>query len=139
MGWGLPLASGIGGQFPDFFFQYQPDWPFYFAYCMAGWWLYHKRGDLIAVGRTWLPLLALGIASYVTFRWFSGRYQRQTGLPHYGQLRVLGYGLYAVGRPVLRGGLVGLFQRHLDRAARAATSPRRPSGSTSSTRTSSAG
>ncbi|QEH38458.1 Glucans biosynthesis protein C [Aquisphaera giovannonii] len=118
MGWGLPLASGIGGQFPDFFFQYEPDWPYYFAYFMAGWWLYSRRVDLPAVGRTWLPMLALGVASYVAFRWFSDRYQRQTGLPHYGQLRILGYGLYAVGSALTSWGLVGLFQRNLDRPSR---------------------
>ena len=118
MGWGLPLASGIGGQFPDFLFQYQPDWPYYFAYFMAGWWLYSRRTDLPAVGRTWLPMLALGVASYVAFRWFSERYQRQTGLPSYGQLRLLGYGLYVAGSAFTSWGLVGLFQRHLDRPTR---------------------
>jgi hypothetical protein len=61
MGWDLPLASGINGEFPDFFFQYQPDWPLYFAYFMAGWWLYRERGNLPEMGRTWGLMLALGI------------------------------------------------------------------------------
>ncbi|MDX2036601.1 MAG: acyltransferase family protein [Isosphaeraceae bacterium] len=118
MGWGLPLASGIGGRFPDFFLQYQPDWPYYFAFFMAGWWLYSRRSDLPSVGRTWLPVLALGVASYVAFRWFSDRYQSQTGLPHYGRLRLIGYGLYAVGTALTSWGLVGLFGRYLDRPSR---------------------
>lgn len=118
MGWGLPLASGIGGRFPDFFFQYQPDWPYYFAYFMTGWWLYCKRGDLPAVGRTWLPMLAAGIASYVTFRWFSGRYQRRTGSPYFAQLRVVGYGLYAASSACTSWGFVGPFRRHFDQPSR---------------------
>ena len=118
MGWGLPLASGIGGQFPDFFFQYQPDWPFYFAYFMAGWWMYRERENFPAVGRIWLPLLALGIATYVAFRFFAMRYERQTQLTNYGQLRILGYGLFTVAAAYTSWGLVGLFQRHFDRPSR---------------------
>jgi fucose 4-O-acetylase-like acetyltransferase len=118
MGWGLPLASGIRGQFPDFFLQYQPDWPFYFAYFMAGWWLYRERGNLPAVVRTWLPLLALGIATYVAARWFSAKYQPQTNLPRYEQLRVLGYGLFSVAAAYTSWGLLGLFQRFFDRPSR---------------------
>jgi hypothetical protein len=118
MGWGLPLASGIGGQFPDFFFQYQPDWPFYFAYFMAGWWLCRERASLPAVGRTWLPLIALGIGIYVSARWFSARYERQTQRSNYDQLRILGQGLFTLAAAYTSWGLLGLFQRHLDRPSR---------------------
>ena len=114
-GWGLGLASGIGGEFPDFLSQYQPDWPFYFAYFMAGWWLYRMRDLLPIVGRSWLPILAFGIAVYVASRWFSGRFSPQTRLPRYELLRVAGYGLSAVAAAYTSWGLVGLFQRHLDR------------------------
>ncbi len=118
IGWGLPLASGIGGQFPDFFFQYQPDWPFYFAYFMAGWWLYRDRGNLPALGRIWLPLLVLGVTTYIVAGRFSAKYQSQTKLPSYEQIRVLGYGFYAVAAAYTSWGLIGLFQRHFDRPSR---------------------
>jgi hypothetical protein len=117
-GWGLGLATGIGGHFPDFLSQYQKDWPFYFAYFMAGWWLYRMRDLLPVVGRSWLPLLAGGILIYIAAQWFAARFSPQTQLPRYEMLRVIGYGLAAVGAAYTSWGLIGLFQRYLDRPSR---------------------
>ena len=117
-GWGLGFATGIGGQFPDFLFRGQRDWPFYFAYFMTGWWLIASTDLLPVVGRSWLPILMSGIAVYVAAQWFAARYSRQTQSPGYELLRFIGFGLLAVAAAYTTWGFVGLFQRHLDRPSR---------------------
>ena len=55
----------IMGSFPDVFFRYDPDWPYFFIYFLGGWWMYHLREGLPAVGRLWFPVFLIGFGAYV--------------------------------------------------------------------------
>jgi len=105
----------IFGVFPDVLFHYDPDWPYFFTYFLAGWWMYRMRSGLDSVARLWLPTLAIGFAAYVASR----------SLPNNGPfgpppttgvgVRAGGYLLFGVAVAGTGFGLLGLFQRFLNR------------------------
>jgi hypothetical protein len=117
-GWSLGTAEGVFGTFPDVLFQYQTDMPFYLAYFLAGWWLYRLRESLPDVARLWLPSLGVGCVAFADACSVSVVFAAQTGLPHYGLIRLGGYALYAVGSAYLAWGFLGFFQRYVDRPSR---------------------
>jgi hypothetical protein len=114
-GWALGGATGIFQGVPDVFFRWQADWPFYFAYFLTGWWLYHARAGMAEVGKTWVPTLLMGFITYLAAVKFSETYSSQNGRPDYALLRVAGHGLFALSCAFLSWGFLGLFQRFLDR------------------------
>ncbi|MFO0892675.1 MAG: acyltransferase family protein [Isosphaeraceae bacterium] len=115
-GIGLGRAAGIPAAFPDFLLQYQPDMPFYLGYFLAGWWLHGVSGGLILLGGQWVPLLVLGTMAH--FLAMSTPAQIGGHRPFLGGSQLVGPVLYAVGSSCTTFGLVGFFQRHLDRPTR---------------------
>ncbi len=113
-GWSLGMADGIFVTFPDVLFQLQIDWPFYFLYFMAGWWLFCHRTSLPAMVRFWLPCLLAGSFCFVAALAFSRTYANQTDHPQFLALRMLGYGISALATSLLVSGTLGVFQRYLD-------------------------
>ena len=114
-GWSLGFASGIGRGFPDFLWHLEIDMPFYGTYFLVGWLLHRMRANLPAVAAGWWINLAIGLSSFVGANTLSRFYAMQTSLPNYGVLRLVGYGLYAIGAAYLAWGFLGTFQRFLDR------------------------
>lgn len=114
-GWSLGLASGIGKGFPDFLWTYEPDFPFYFVYFLAGWWLFAGRSQLNAVANAGLINLGLGIAAHCAASWMSRTYSRQSDLENYELLRLGGLSLYSLGGAWTAWGFVGIFQKYFNR------------------------
>ncbi len=118
-GWSLGPASGIFRGVPDFLVHLEPDMPFYLAFFLAGWWLHRLRDGLPDLARRWLPCLAIGIAAHAGAEALSARYASQTDLPDYAWIRLGGYLLYATGSAYSAFGLLGFFQRFVNRPTRA--------------------
>lgn len=116
--WSLGLATAISNVFPDVLFRYQPDWPFYFVYFLAGWWLYRMRHGLGDVAENWLPCLLIGTVAHVAAVVISESCAPRTGLPNYNLVRLGSYTIYALGGAYTAFGLLGFFQRFLDRPTR---------------------
>ena len=119
-GWALGSATAAFDTFPDVVFRYQADWPFYFPYFFAGWWLFRVRSEMGAVARTWLPNLGMGLLAYFAAVKVSETYAPQTTLPSYDVIRLAGHALFAVSAAYTSFGLIGFFQRYVDRPARVA-------------------
>lgn len=119
MGWSLGFATGIFRGFPDFLYQYQPDFPYYFTFFLAGWWLHREREALDAAARWWLPSTVVGLVAYLSARHLSQTFAMQTARPEYPLLRLAGYGLYAISTAYMSSGFIGLFQRYMDHPSRA--------------------
>ena len=117
-GWSRGSADGIYATFPDFLFQYQSDMPFYFAYFLAGWWLFRLRSSLPEVARLWLPSMILGSVAFVVAVGGSRSLAAQTSLPLYGLIRLGGYTVYAIASAILAWGFLGFFQRYFNRPTR---------------------
>ena len=118
MGWKLSGAAGIFATFPDALFQYQPDMPFYFAYFLAGWWLYRLRDALPDVDRVWLPTVILGTIAHVAAAYLSETGARQVSAAQLDSIRLSGFTLYAMGSAFTSFGFLGFFQRYVNRPTR---------------------
>ncbi len=114
-GWSLGFASGIGKGFPDFLWNLEPDMPFYFAFFLAGWWMFHSRAQLPAIANWWGLNLGLGIASHCGAIWISRNYSMQRDLEYYQILKICGFALYSFGSAWTAWGFVGVFQKFFDR------------------------
>jgi len=114
-GWSLGFASGIGKGFPDFLWTLEPDMPFYFAFFLAGWWIFHSRAQLPAIANWWGLNLGLGIAAHCGAIWMSRNYSMQRDLENYQTLKLCGYALYSLGSAWTAWGFIGLFQKFFDR------------------------
>jgi hypothetical protein len=110
-GWTLGLASGIGRGFPDFFWHLESDMPFYFTFFVIGWWLHGRRDELPVVAAGWWFNLAIGLLAHAAAMTLSHKYASQTTLAYYSELRLAGYGLYAIGSAYTAWGFLGVFQR----------------------------
>jgi hypothetical protein len=117
MGWSLMNPGGFMGTFPDFIWQYFPDLPFYFIYFMCGWWFFRLRRTLDDVARPWLWNLTIGVVAFAVSQWLSDKYSFQAA-PAQNWIRIGGFALYGVGSAYSAFGLIGLFQRFLDRPTR---------------------
>jgi hypothetical protein len=108
--------SGIASRFPDVMFRYHPDWPYFFTFFMTGWAVYALRDRLPAVGRFWLPTLLIGLAAH----WVA-EVLKPDGGPFAPSVdmawtRRLGtYAAFTVASAFTSFGLMGLFQKFLDR------------------------
>jgi hypothetical protein len=131
-GWSLTNPAGFLGTFPDIFHQYFIDLPFYFLYFLFGWWFYRLRANLGAIAKPWLFNFCLGVTAFAL---------SQSLYDHYGPppmpfwravapaaaspapsvfVRLLAFGLYALGAAYSGFGLLGLFQKYLDRPTKVA-------------------
>jgi len=113
-GWTLGAQAALG-TFPDALLGYQVDWPFYFTYFLAGWWLFRTRSELHAVARGWLPMLVTGVLAYGAGVVVAETYVAHAAGPRYGLLRLAGHALFATSTAFTSFGLVGVFQRFGDR------------------------
>src|SRR5262249_30744502 len=113
-GWTLGAQAALG-TFPDALLGYQADWPFYFTYFLAGWWLFRTRSELHAVARGWPPMLVTGILAYGAGVVVTETYVAHAAGPRYGLLRLAGHALFAASTAFTSFGLVGVFQRFGDR------------------------
>jgi hypothetical protein len=128
--WQLMNPGGFSGVFPDFLAQYFADLPFYFLYFLFGWWFFRLRRELDAIGRPWLLNLTLGVAAFAIARSLNGKYNAMPafgfgfGMPGASQgaapewARLTAFGLCALGAAYSGFGLLGLFQKYLDRPTR---------------------
>jgi hypothetical protein len=114
-GWSLGFAAGIGRGFPDFLWHLEIDMPFYLTYFLTGWFLHRMRDELPDVAAGWWINLAIGMSLFIVAGQLSRTYSIQTSLPHYGIVRILGYGVYAVSAAYVTWGFLGGFQRYADR------------------------
>jgi Acyltransferase family len=113
-GWTLGTQAALG-TFPDALLGYQTDWPFYFTYFLAGWWLFRVRSELSAVARGWLAMLATGVLTYGAGVVVAETYAAHAAGPTDGVLRLAGHALFAASTAFTSFGLVGVFQRFGDR------------------------
>ncbi len=112
--------SAIGSTFPDVMFRYHPDWPYFMTWFMAGWLLYRLRDQLELLGRFWLPTFVVGIAAHFYAETFSSG-----GMP-FGppsddiepSRKLLGYFVFAIAATSTSFGMMGFFQRYLNKPAR---------------------
>ncbi len=109
----------IMGVFPDTLFRWDTDWPYFFTYFMWGWLLFRLRNGLPALGRLWIPTLAIGFIAYSCLRFLpeSGPFGGGAN-PLQGVARLGGFLLFAVAASHLGVGLIGLFQRYVNRPTR---------------------
>ena len=118
-GWFLGIAGGIFQAFPDFLFRYNVDMLFYLAFFLAGWWLHREREALPAVGKAWLPNLAVGSAAFGSALALEARYG---GGPFSavdpGIVRPIAVALYCLGSACTCFGFLGVFLRYLDSPSR---------------------
>ena len=117
-GWSLGLATGIFRGVPEFLYHAEPDMPFYLAYFLTGWWLYSLHGGLPKVANVWLVNLVLGLAAHAAAGMLSSSFAMHRDLPHYDLIRLGGYVLYALGSAFTAFGVLGFFQRYIDRPTR---------------------
>jgi Acyltransferase family/EF hand len=112
--------TAIGSTFPDVMFRYHPDWPYFMTWFMTGWLLYRLRGHLDGLGRGWPVFLAVGIGMHFYGKTFSSG----GGMPFGPQEEIepsrqfLGYLTFMLAAAGTSFGMMGLFQRHLNRPAR---------------------
>ena len=114
-GWGMGPAMGVMQRFPDMLGNYLPDWPYYFCYFMAGWFLFGSSHRMPWIAKTWLPCLTLGLLAYGVNQWLSSTYSSQFGIPHYEAFRLTAMGCLALSCAMTSWGFLGFFQRFLDR------------------------
>lgn len=117
--WTFENPTGFQATFPDCLVQYCSDFPLYFFYFLAGWWLFRLRDALPAVARYWLWNLSLGVAGFAISQSLYNAHGLPAGSPHFQQYRLAAFGLYAVGAACSGLGLLGFFQRYFDRPTRA--------------------
>jgi hypothetical protein len=117
--WTVENPAGFLATFPDCLVQYFSDLPLYFFYFLAGWWLYRVRDELPSVAKYWLWNLVLGIIGFALSRSLFRNHGMQSGAAHYQQIRLAAFALYAVSAACSGMGLLGFFQRFLDRPTRA--------------------
>ena len=110
-GWSLGFAAGIGRAFPDFLWHFEFDMPFYFIFFFTGWWLHRQNHILPLLASGWWLNLGIGLSAHFLAARLSQTYAMQTELPHYGVLRLIGYGLYCLGSAYTVCGFLGAFQR----------------------------
>jgi hypothetical protein len=116
--WTLENPAGFMAVLPDCFVQYYSDFPLYFLYFLAGWWFFRLRDGLPSVARYWLWNLALGIAGFALSQALNNGHGAQPNAAHYAQYRLAAFTLYAIGGACSGLGLLGFFQRFLDRPTR---------------------
>ena len=87
---------------------------------MWGWWLFHQRASLPDLARLWLPTLVVGFAAYNGLRLLpeSGPFGPPRGQELQGIARLGGYLLFAVAASHTGLGLLGFFQRFVNRPTR---------------------
>jgi hypothetical protein len=118
--WTVENPAGFLATFPDCLAQYFSDFPLYFLYFVAGWYFFRLREALPIVARYWLWNLTLGVAGFIISQSLYRDHGMQASAPHYAQYRLAAFALYAVGAACSGMGLLGFFQRYLDRPTRAA-------------------
>jgi branched-subunit amino acid transport protein len=130
MDWTLTNPAGFSGVFPDFLAQYFVDLPFYFLYFLFGWWFFRLRASLDSVARPWLFNLSLGITAFAVSQALYDNFNPAPAFGGFGfpvpavhpaapaAIRLLAFALYAVGSAYSGFGLLGLFQKYLDRPTR---------------------
>jgi surface polysaccharide O-acyltransferase-like enzyme len=114
--WTLENPAGFLATFPDCLVQYFSDLPLYGVYFLAGWWLFRLRDELPSIAKYWLWNLVLGIAGFAISRSLFTNHGMQPDAAHY---RLAAFTLYAVSAACSGMGLLGFFQRYLDRPTRA--------------------
>lgn len=108
--------TAIGASFPDVMFRYHPDWPYFMTYFMTGWVLFRYRRDLDVLGGFWLPTLIVGLCAHSYAKTLGGGGMPfQPGPEMALGTQVLGYGVFALAATCTSFGLLGLFQRYLNR------------------------
>ena len=117
--WTVENPAGFLATFPDCLAQYFSDLPLYGFYFLAGWWMYRVRDELPSITKYWLWNLVLGIVGFALSRSLFRNHGMQPATAHYQQIRLAAFALYAVSGACSGMGLLGLFQRFLDRPTRA--------------------
>ena len=113
--WTVENPAGFFATLPDCFVQYFSDLPVYFIHFLAGWWFFRLRDGLPFVAKNWLWNLALGIAGFAISQSLYSTHGMQASAPNFAQYRLAAFALYTVGAACSGMGLLGLFQRYLNR------------------------
>lgn len=116
--WALGGAAAIYNAFPDVLFRYQADWPFYFCYFLAGWWLHRMRHGLPGIADSWLPCLAVGLLAHAVAVALADSYAPRTAHPARPAIGLGSCTAYALGGAYTAFGFLGLFQRYANRPSR---------------------
>ena len=107
----------IMGSFPDVFFRYDPDWPYFFIYFLGGWWMYQFREGLPAVGRLWFPVFLIGFGAYVASAALTrpDAFAFMPAPQRISEATLARYALFSVAVAFTVFGFIGCFQRYLNR------------------------
>ena len=108
----------IFGTFPDVVFRYDRDWPYFFTYFLAGWWLFRNRIHLEDIARYWYIALPIGLGAHWVCTEFSGGNPFQPGPELTVGIRFLRYLLFGISVAGTSFGMLGFFQRYLNRPTR---------------------
>lgn len=112
-------GSAIMSVFPDVFFRYHPDLPYFFIFFMTGWLLYQLRSQLNDLGRFWIPCLVIGVGAHLIserFKVEGGPFQPQIDMNVAKRLSL--YGVFTISAAFTSFGFIGFFQKHFDRPGR---------------------
>lgn len=99
-------------------FRYHPDWPYFFTFFMTGWALYAVRSRVPEIGRFWLPTLLVGLAAHGLAEGLKP--EGDPFMPVDDRAwshRLATYAAFTWASAFTSFGLMGLFQRYLDRPA----------------------
>ncbi len=108
----------IFGTFPDVLFRYDRDWPYFFTYFLAGWWLFRNRIHLEDIARYWYIALPIGLGAHWVCTEFSGGNPFQPGPELTVGIQFLRYLLFGISVAGTSFGMLGFFQRYLNRPTR---------------------
>ena len=130
--WSLTNPQGFSGVFPDFIiqiFQFK-DLTFYFIYFLFGWWFFRLRDSLFSVAKPWIFNLFIGIVAFAASQALYDKYHPITPAGAFGfgfampqtsavkipaHAEMIAFLLYALGSAYSGFGLLGFFQKYLDR------------------------
>lgn len=105
----------IFGVFPDVLFKYDPDWPYFFTYFLAGWWLFRYKAGLNDISRLWLPILAIGFSCHIVANHFANPNPFGGGPSPLDAATLGKFLVFGISSAFTGFGLMAFFQRYLNR------------------------
>ena len=113
-GWKLPPAKGVMARFPEGLWYYS-DFPLFFAYFLAGAWLFSMRSYLPLLARQWWSNGILAAGLYIAATKMGNKYAFMADHQDYYVLRYYGYLLLSLSASYTVFAFISLFQKFANR------------------------